>query len=332
MQRRLIISIALGSVLLAGLLWRLADHDLSWRQSEPFNFFAVGDSITGTLWLPSNTTHAAIVFVHGDGPQDRLAWGGNPPLFNTLLDHGIAVAAWDKPGVGDSGGDWLSNSMAERAEIVQAALLQLKERFPDISVGALGVSQAGWVLPKLDNETADFIVLIGAAVSWQEQGKYYARIRLGAQGLSEAEIEKEIERIALMDKEIFSKPMAPKDGLNGMSSGRWGFVRRNLNSDSSPELAQLSTPLFAVWGEDDLNTDAATEAANYTALLNPVDDQTQILIYPNATHGLLKSGAYNYQLSEQWPFYTKLRFLAEGRYAYAPGAVDKIADWIRRQD
>ncbi|MCE8438433.1 hypothetical protein [Rhodovulum sulfidophilum] len=54
----------------------------------------------------------------------------------------------------------------------------------------------------------------------------------------------------------------------------------------------------------------------------------RIVIWPDATHGLLKANAYNSQLIEDWPLSAKLRFVLEGRYAYASGALDAIMDWM----
>ncbi|WP_260081260.1 alpha/beta hydrolase family protein [Phaeobacter inhibens] len=121
--------------------------------------------------------------VHGDGPQDRVSGGGYAPLINVFLDQGIAVASWDKPGVGASGGNWLHQSMADRASETSAALSLLNQRFDDMALGAVGFSQAGWVLPQLTRRDADFLVLVGPAVSWQDQGDYYTRVRLAQDGL-----------------------------------------------------------------------------------------------------------------------------------------------------
>ncbi|MHA3913752.1 alpha/beta hydrolase [Halovulum sp. GXIMD14793] len=87
------------------MLWRLADHDLGHWQSEVFDFTAGETRLTGTLWQPGSPPVAAVVLVHGDGPQDRSLQGGYAPMINMLLESGIAVASWDKPGVGSSSGN-----------------------------------------------------------------------------------------------------------------------------------------------------------------------------------------------------------------------------------
>ena len=42
---------------------------------------------------------------------------------------------------------------------------------PDIKVGYLGFSQAGWVIPIAATQSnPDFSVIIGGAVNWRDQG------------------------------------------------------------------------------------------------------------------------------------------------------------------
>lgn len=307
-------------------VWRLSDFDLDHHAQETFQFTEEGIARAGTLWLPDTPALAAVVLVHGDGPQDRLAEGGLTPMVNTLLDAGIAVASWDKPGIGGSAGDWLNQSMADRATETRAALRTLRTALPDIPVGALGFSQAGWVLPKLTEAEADFLVLIGSAVSWQAQGRYFARIRLGRAGYSASKITAELAEQAREDELLFG-PTA-KAPPPGMSRGRWNFIRRNRFADARPDLSRLTLPVLALWGADDLNVDARIEADSYRALIGNVHGATQIALLPNATHGLLKSGAYNWQLPSQWSRWAKVRYLFEARNAYVPGALKQIADWI----
>lgn len=312
---------------------RLGDHDLSTRQSEPFVFWSDDNQLEGTLWFPDVPVEAVIVLVHGDGPQDRTSEDGYPTFINAMLDAGIAVASWDKPGIGGSTGNWLSQSMDDRAAEVATALQVLKERFDGQKTGALGFSQAGWVLPKLTSNEADFIVLVGPAVSWQQQGAYYTRRRLERSGA--ALDATAIDVILTQQEEQNSRLFGPGSSYDlamvpdGMSEERWGFIQRNRLADATVDLQQLSTPLLSVWGANDLNVDALHDAAAYEFALDDGHPATRLHVLPDATHGLLKAGPYNYQLVSQWSWYAQLRFLWEGRRAYAPGALDLITEWIR---
>lgn len=335
MKRRTVLFVIALLVLAMALMavTRLTDHDVSTRQSEPFAFSSGDNDLDGTLWLPDVPMEAAIVLVHGDGPADRLAGDALALFINTVLDAGIAVASWDKPGIGGSTGDWLSQSMGDRAVETAAALQVLQDRLSTVQVGALGFSQAGWVVPKLTAEDADFLVLVGPAVSWQQQGDYYTRTRLerSGLGLNPADIEAAVAVETERDDRFFG-PDAAYDSANlpgDMSEARWGFIQRNRFADAGLDLRQLSLPLLAVWGANDLNVDALNDAAFYEAALADRHEATRLHVLPDATHGLLKAGPYNYQLVWQWPWHAQLRFLLEGREAYAPGALDLITHWIR---
>lgn len=315
------------------VVMRLADHDLSTRQSEPFAFSSSENRLDGTLWLPDMPVEAGIVLVHGDGPQDRTSGDGYAPFINAMLDAGIAVASWDKPGVGGSTGVWLRQSMDERAAETVAALLMLQSRFEGVRVGALGFSQAGWVLPKLTSNEADFIVLVGPAVSWQQQGAYYTRTRLERSGA--ALDTTAMDTVLAQEEEQNSRLFGPGSSYDpavlrdGLSENRWGFIQRNRLADATTDLQQLSLPLLGVWGTNDLNVDAVHDAAVYESTLDDAHPATRLHVLPDATHGLLKAGPYNYQLISQWPWRAQLRFLWEGRRAYTPGALDLITEWIR---
>jgi len=312
------------------VLWRLGDHDLERRSSEDFDVQADGIELSGTLWLPDAELVAAIVLVHGDGAQDRLAGGAYAPLINTLLDAGVAVASWDKAGVGGSQGNWLDQSMHDRADETAAALEALKQRLERVSVGALGFSQAGWVLPRLSEGQADFLALVGPAVSWRDQGAYYTATRLRLEGTGEAEI---VEALALAQDEnerLFAAEAQfnPTVLANEMDEARWAFIQRNRNEDARDYLGSLQIPTLAMWGEDDLNVNAASDAAIYQALLGQ-HPANEIIIVPDATHGLLKASSYNAQLTSTWPWHTVLRFMIEGRHAWAPGSLEALVDWIK---
>ncbi|MFQ6548120.1 alpha/beta hydrolase [Aestuariibius sp. 2305UL40-4] len=329
MKLHSLLFIGLLAVVFAGVaFWRLLDHDLDRRSSEPFDVISSDKVVSGTLWLPDGAAQAAVVLVHGDGPQDRTSAGGYAPLINAFLDSRIAVASWDKPGIGGSDGNWLHQSMADRAAETRIALDQLTQRFDDAAIGAVGFSQAGWVLPRLTSDDADFLVLIGPAVSWQDQGDYYMRTRLKRNGMGDDAIAQALADANRDDERVFGAAAQPGDAPDGMSQDRWRFIRENRDEDARQALAQLNLPLLAIWGADDLNVDTATDAATYRRLLGDRLDGTQIIVWPMATHSLLKADAYNWQLTEDWSRFATLRFVAEGRHAFAPGALEAITEWI----
>jgi uncharacterized protein len=116
--------------------------------------------LAGTLTSPTKSgKHPAIVLVHGSGAEDReymLPWA------RFLIRHGIAVLGYDKRGVGESTGDWNTASFEDLAGDVVAAFEYLKTR-RDIDpkqIGLLGISQAGWIMPRAAVRAKDVAFLI----------------------------------------------------------------------------------------------------------------------------------------------------------------------------
>mgnify|MGYP003117723773 FL=1 len=326
-----------GSLALIGL----SDFDISDRPTEQISFAHDGAVLSGSLILPdAQHTGPIALLVHGDGPQDRFADDGYLPLINALLDRGIGVYSWDKAGVGESTGNWLSQSMNDRAKEAVAAYKAIKTAHPDSGqkIGFIGFSQAGWVIPKASRMIPDhaFNVIIGGAVNWQNQGDFYTRQRLLADGATQAEINDQIERNRVRDAVIFAPEatyetyLANIDDQHPMTSGRFEFVKRNITSDATADLGLLETPMLAMWGRDDLNVDAKTDAAIYRNILIGRHPANEVIVIPDATHGLLRSNLFNYQLSSEMPTSRQMLYVALGRHAYVPGTFDKIADWIKQ--
>ncbi|WP_100158250.1 alpha/beta hydrolase family protein [Proteus columbae] len=102
--------------------FELGDHTST---ITPISFSSKKDILSGTLILPNqNNTKAVAILVHGDGAQDRFSNSGYLPLINSLLDAGIGVYTWDKAGVGESQGNWLLQSMQDRADEAQTLLVK----------------------------------------------------------------------------------------------------------------------------------------------------------------------------------------------------------------
>ncbi len=297
-----------GFVLSLAFLRGLSDFDLSGYEQAEIQFSTDQGLMSGTLVLPSGIDQPPIaVFVHGDGPQDRFGSDGYLIPMRLLLEAGIGVFSWDKPGIGGSEGNWLHQSMNDRAEETSAALAAIQgvDGVDPAKVGFLGFSQAGWVVPEAvgPGSAAAFAILVGGATNWEDQGAYYGRQR---------------DRLGLRTNE-----RAP------MSADREAFVLRNQASDATVSLGKISVPFLALFGSEDLNVDPDHNAAIYTRLTGALRSENKIMIVDGATHGLLRASLFNYQLSSDWPGWAVPAFVLAGRYAFAPGVWDEMADWIK---
>jgi pimeloyl-ACP methyl ester carboxylesterase len=116
-----------------------------------------------------------VVLVDGAGEGTADGWD----LWSTAIaDCGAVVLAHDKPGCGESPGDWREQTFADRAAETLAAAEVLRGQ-PGVDrrrVGLLGISQGGWVAylaASLAPERISQIVSVsGPGVSPVEQERY----------------------------------------------------------------------------------------------------------------------------------------------------------------
>jgi hypothetical protein len=117
------------------------------EKREEVNFSNGGIRLAGTLISPgTEEKHAAIILVHGSGPQNR---DHALPSARFLIRRGIAVLGYDKRAVGGSMGDWNTASFDDLAADAVAApeYLKTSSDIDHAQIGLLGGSQAGWIMP-----------------------------------------------------------------------------------------------------------------------------------------------------------------------------------------
>ena len=312
---------------------RLTEFDLPGEGlSRTLHFEHQQDRLTGTLILPAHVISPPVVLlVHGDGAQDRWSDGGYLPLVNYLVSQGIAVYSWDKPGTGESRGNWLAQTMPDRAGEAALALEKVRQQ-PELKssrVGFLGFSQAGWVVPQASQRAnADFVVLVGAAINWRAQGFYYGAQRRQSEGFSSAEIQAATERDAADFDRAFTPEIVRQSCLS--SCTRQDFERRNAHADALSDIAAMKTPVMILMGEDDRNVNPHETVSAWAETL-PAGTPRCIRLIGGATHGLLRSAWFDYQLASRWPLWKQGLFMLSGQYAWAPGALSDIAGWVQGQ-
>ena len=135
--------------------------------------------IVGDLRFPSSVgQYPAIILVHGSGDATRDGAVNFLPLIELFLRNGYAVFSWDKPGSGDSKGDFDSGyTLTQRAQILAEGTSALCEhpQIDETNIGVWGVSQAGWVIPlalELTDKIAFMIVVGGGGEDSIEQMAY----------------------------------------------------------------------------------------------------------------------------------------------------------------
>lgn len=289
--------------------------------------------LMGDLALPDGPPpYSAVVFVHGSGPATRRM-DYLKTIGNEFLRRGFATFIWSKPGVDESTGHYLKQTMAMRAEEVVAAMAQLAER-ADIDgerIGLWGISQAGWVMPMVPayRNVAFVISVSGSAQTGQEQDLYGTANELTRIGFSDEDLadalDHRLEFYDLIHEGLTYEEFLPRqqEWLAEMESRPWyptleshldelifqdfvmeadpqiyKFVSVNDQYGSlvlPPELKNLDMPVLAIYGSEDALVDSNLGSNAYREIpqLNGNSDVT-VVVFEGANHGIMQLDSEGY--------------------------------------
>jgi dienelactone hydrolase len=266
---------------------------LNLRQLE-VRFPTRGAILAGTLTLPPGPgPHAAVAFVHGSGQTTRAYL---PDLHAALVGHGVAVLAYDKRGIGQSGGSYPGEFAGESTIDVLARDAAAAARFlaaqPEVDrtrVGLAGHSQAGWIMPLAASRESAVRYLVSFAGPTVSQGESDAFGDLAGEGQqlparSEDEIDAEVERL-----------------------GPSGY-------DPLPSLRALRVPALFLYGGLDRHVPTRLCLRRLEPLLAGRDFAVEV--FPQANHALVETQR---GLNEE--------MLRSDRFA--PGLFPRLGEWLR---
>ncbi|MFJ4980249.1 alpha/beta hydrolase family protein [Streptomyces coeruleorubidus] len=293
-----------------------------------------GHTLNGVLATPKDgrKRHGLVVYVHGDGPIDATHDDGYKPMWEANAKAGYASLSWHKPGVAGAPGNWLDQSMEDRAKEAAAAISCARAR-PDIDgdrIGLWGASQAGWVLPKIAAKTpVKFVIAVSPAINWLQQGRYNLLAELRADGATAARTKAAIAksdttRRLLERRAAFEEYVkATRDDTGGMTADRWSFISKNYTADATRDLRALrGIPVLLTLAGHDVNVDTADTERVYREVLDAGGALT-VERYPHATHSLLK------QSIEQSDVKTTLTALFWPRSLFANGFLDDQRQFLK---
>jgi hypothetical protein len=271
-------------------------HQLSVRNGDV--------TLAGTLWLPAGERAGTLLMHPGSGPSDRDNDVFFPPIREHLLAAGIAVASFDKRGVGGSTGRWEDAAIVEQASDAICCLERLQGDVSG-SVGLFGHSEGAWVVMEAAArfpEAACVISSSGPGVTPEQQERYAAQLHLKRAGIADAEID-EVQRfyddiIAMMREgaslgdarqrveergypqafRTLELPVLPPD------EAQWRFGAALMDYDPRPALERIRVPTLAVFGSDDPLTPVEESVAVFRETVRP--DLLQIEIFDGAGHRL----------------------------------------------
>ncbi|KAF2776939.1 alpha/beta hydrolase [Streptomyces sp. OM5714] len=326
-----LVTVLVVAVGLVGVVLWQNDYDMD---EQRVSIRHGGHTLNGVLAVPrdGHRRHGLVVYVHGDGPVDATHDDGYKPMWEANAKAGYASLSWDKPGVAGAPGNWLDQSMDDRADEAAAAIAWARAR-PDIDggrIGLWGASQAGWVLPKIAAKApVSFVIAVSPAINWLRQGRYNLLAELRADGASAARTKAEVAksdttRRLLGRHATFEEYVRTMGGdADGMTADRWGFVSRNYTADATRDLrALLGVPVLLTLAGHDINVDTTDTERTYHKELDAGGALT-VRRYPDATHSLLK------QSIEQSDLKITLTALFSPRSLFADGFLDDQRQFLK---
>ena len=277
--------------------------------------FESGDfTLVGDLDLPGGPgPHPALALGHSSRPQTRQSTPTSGVVKAKYLDAGYAVLSWDKPGSGDSTGQF-DNEFAntERATIVVDALEFLREQ-PTVDpdrIGVWGLSEAGWVMPmalEMTDDISFMIVVNGGGEDGIEQMVYQWMQRARCAGASD-------EELALMEQHgapalkattytEYRAAMEPLLTIPSLSryvgttielqaEEDWSSWPRDIDAffDPMDVIEKAPIPILAIFSAQDIQVDPVQGAEAYRAAFAHANNTaSRVEVIPDVGHTLLPS-------------------------------------------
>jgi hypothetical protein len=276
--------------------------------------------------------------VHGSGAQSRNGFYGMIRfLAEAYARRGIAVLAYDKRGVGGSGGDWEQASLDLLADDAAAAVAALRAR-PDIDpkrVGLSGSSQAAWIIPMAASRVDDIALMqlrSGSSPMGVEESEWRRLVlQMQSDGASQADIDAALKIRHMMDaytktgrgwdaleaafKAVEGQYWAAKyiGGLPAKDAPDWPWLRQAFKYDTEEDFEDYEGPLQFLYGGHDFVPVAEARPMLEEALELPRDN-TMIAVVPRADHNYFDARSAS---DRDFP----------GLARYVPGYFDCITGW-----
>ena len=246
----------------------------------------------------------------GSGPADRDSGGYFKQIRQAFTDRGIATFSFDKPGCGESTGDWRHYGLEGRANQMIAAI-DVVRNHPGVSGDQLGIwghSQGGWLVQKLAGQLDDLAFAITSSaptINVGQQIAYDCERSFERDGLDQEQMRDALELIrALLAAatggddfvSISRELLAPASAESWYPSfptiedeNDWVHFRQLISEPHDPlsDLNRITCPFLAVYGGLDPLLppwQGAEESGRSLEAAGNVD--ATVMVFPHGDHRL----------------------------------------------
>lgn len=283
------------------------------------SFGWAGLELAGSLHVPQSAGPSpAVLMAQGSGATDRDSGGYFEPIRAAFLERGIATFAFDKPGCGESSGDWRNYGLKGRAEQIVAGLEVVRNHstIDGEQVGIWGHSQGGWLVQLLVGQRIHVAFAIASSaptITVREQILYDCEQTLRDCGYDEIEIQealaltRDIHRAAddgARFETVVSTLVEPVRDRSWYvdypaitDANDWQHLRLLIGEPFEPVVAlgRAECPFLAVYGELDRLLPARRGAEETDrALTEAGNPDATVVVFPLGDHRLqdLETGEF----------------------------------------
>jgi hypothetical protein len=308
--------------------------------------FRSGDNLLAGVFVrpAAPGPHPALALVYGSDDADRTYGGAGPQLWGHFARHGFACLAWDKPGVGQSTGDYHAQTFGDRADEALAAVRFLRGR-DDVRrdrVGLWGHSQGGAVVPlaaSLSDEVA-FVIDVGGGqvVAWQ-QDALRVEAQLRADGFPDVDVAEAVafarrrmelirgkgpfEELERSHAAVEKRPWFEYVGR--CDRGLFYGARRLVEYDPGPAWEKVRCPVLALYADKDTSLPAEHSLPILRrGLAKAGNRDVTIRVFEGADHGMRPTRTGGPKEARE-----RARSRRPGEApAFVPGYLDAMTDWL----
>jgi pimeloyl-ACP methyl ester carboxylesterase len=310
--------------------------------------FRHGDNLlAGSLHCPDRPgRYPAVALVLGSGAQDRAYGGAGTALGRHFARSGFICLAWDKPGVGQSTGDFNTQTFRDRAEESLAAVRFLLQR-PDVrpdQIGLWGHSQGGMVAP-LAAALSDQVAFVIEVSGWQgaawRQDAVRVEAELRANGFPEEYVKEAIafarlrmdlirgtgpyEDLEQAQEKVKAQPWFK--AVHVCDRALFNAARRVVEYDTGPSWEKVRCPVLVIYGDKDTSSGPPDElvATIRRGLTKGGNDDVTVRLFADADHSLCQSetGARKDALARAPK--------SEAAPDFVPGYLDLMTAWLHQR-